>query len=112
MLQNTDIDMKDVIKYKSKIPEPPTFVRGTRQIDAVWITKDIEIDAACFTPFYFGIRAFSSNNWISKSTVFDLWRRCRKTKTTHPIYVERSTNYICDDMRFLYLLIFPSYTWK
>ena len=55
MLQNEGIDMRDVIKYKSKMPGPPTFVRDTRQIDAVQITKDIEIDAACFTPFYFGI---------------------------------------------------------
>ena len=37
------------------MPGPATFVRGTRQIDAVWTTPDVQVEAACFTPFYFGI---------------------------------------------------------
>ena len=55
MLKNSNLDMRDAVKYKSNMPGPPTFVRGSRQIDGVWVTKELEIDAACFTPFYFGI---------------------------------------------------------
>ena len=47
--------MVDAFKKQSGIPGPPTFVRGSRQIDAAWVTKDIDISKACFLPFYFGI---------------------------------------------------------
>ena len=55
MLQKQEIDMKDAIKERSGCIGPSTFVRGSKQIDAVWTTKDIQIRNACFTPFYFGI---------------------------------------------------------
>ena len=32
-----------------------TFVKGSRQIDAAWVTPDIEISAACFLPLFFGV---------------------------------------------------------
>ena len=55
MLVGEDLEMIDAVSQQSKMPGPPTFVRGSRQIDAVWITPDIQVASACFTPFYFGI---------------------------------------------------------
>ena len=55
MLAGPDLEMTDAIYQRSQMPGPATFVRGTRQIDAVWTTPDVQVEAACFTPFYFGI---------------------------------------------------------
>ena len=55
MLQDEGLEMKDAIQQRTNMPGPPTFVRGSRQIDAVWTTPDVEVASACFTPFYFGI---------------------------------------------------------
>ena len=55
MLGHEDLDMVDAIKSRSKQSGPNTFVRGSRQIDGVWVTKDIELSRACFLPFYFGV---------------------------------------------------------
>ena len=55
MLRTPDLDMKDAIKSRSGMDGPATFVRGSRQIDAAWVTPDIEISAASFLPFFFGV---------------------------------------------------------
>lgn len=44
-----------LVKYRMEIDGPANFVRGSRQIDAVWVTPDVEISAACFLPFFFGV---------------------------------------------------------
>ena len=55
MLRIPDLDMKDAVKSRSGMDGPATFVRGSRQIDAAWVTPDIEISAASFLPFFFGV---------------------------------------------------------
>lgn len=55
LLQQEDLQMKDIIKHKTGIPGPPTFIRGKRQIDGAWMTPDVTIDRACFLPFFFGV---------------------------------------------------------
>ena len=47
--------MIDAIHLRSQTPGPHTFVRGSRQIDGAWVTPDVDITAACFLPFYFGV---------------------------------------------------------
>ena len=41
LLSHCDLDMHDIIHHISRQPGPPTFIRGTRQIDGVWATKDV-----------------------------------------------------------------------
>ena len=55
MLRTPDLDMRDAVNTRTGIDGPATFVRGSRQIDAAWVTLDIEISAACFLPFFFGV---------------------------------------------------------
>lgn len=47
--------MKDAVTSRIEMDGPVTFVRGSRQIDDAWATPDVEIYAACFLPFLFGI---------------------------------------------------------
>ena len=54
-LSSIDLQMYDVIKARSGIQGPNTFIRGSRQIDGAWATPDINVKAACFLPFFFGI---------------------------------------------------------
>ena len=54
MLRHPDLDMEDVIRRRSNMDGPATFIRGQRQIDGAWATKDIEVAAAGFLPFNFG----------------------------------------------------------
>ncbi len=55
LLQQDDLQMKDIVKHRTKKRGPPTFIRGKRQIDGAWMTPDIEINRACFLPFFFGV---------------------------------------------------------
>ena len=54
-LKAAPLEMLDAVKLRSAAPGPPTFVRGSRQIDAAWVTPDVDITKACFLPFYFEI---------------------------------------------------------
>ena len=47
--------MREVLKRRSQIPGPPSFIRGSRQIDGAWVTDGLEIAIACFLPFNFGL---------------------------------------------------------
>ena len=55
LLQGPDLAMVDAVRLRSQLPGPHTFTRGTRQIDGAWITPDVDVAAACFLPFYFGV---------------------------------------------------------
>ena len=55
MLRTPDLDMKDAVKTRTGIDGPATFGRKSRQMDAAWVTPDIDISAACFLPFFFGV---------------------------------------------------------
>ena len=55
LLQGPDLAMIDAIHLRSQTPGPHTFIRGSRQIDGAWVTPDIDITAACFLPFFFGV---------------------------------------------------------
>ena len=50
-----DLGMIDTVQHRTHLPGPPTFVRGSRQIDGAWVTPDINIQRACFLPFFFGV---------------------------------------------------------
>ena len=54
MLKHPDLNMEDIISKRSNTDGPATFIRGQRQIDGAWATKDIKISAAGFLPFNFG----------------------------------------------------------
>ena len=55
LLQQEDLQMKDMIKQRTGVPGSPTFIRGKRQIDGAWMTPDIIVNRACFLPFFFGV---------------------------------------------------------
>ena len=55
LLRDTDLDMKDAVKQRSGLSGPATWARGSKQIDGVWVTPDLEVNSACFLPFYFGL---------------------------------------------------------
>ena len=55
LLQTEDLLMRDVVSHRCSEPGPATFVRGSRQIDAMWATPDLEIKRACFLPFHFAM---------------------------------------------------------
>ena len=55
LLSDPELNMVDAIHQRSNLPGPATFVRGRRQIDGAWITPDIDINRACFLPFFFGV---------------------------------------------------------
>ena len=55
LLQGPELAMVDINNLQSQTPSPHTFIRGTRQIDGPWVTLDIDIIAACFLPFFFGV---------------------------------------------------------
>ena len=52
-----ELQLQDVINFRTKLEGPPTFIRGQRQIDGAWATKDVTIAAAGFLPFNFGAGA-------------------------------------------------------
>ena len=54
-LKHPDFDMNDVIKSRTEIDGLTTFIPGSRKIDGTWITPDVEISAAYFIPFFFGV---------------------------------------------------------
>ena len=55
ILRGSELEMQDVVQSRTSFPGPPTFIRGTRQIDAIWATPDLSISRACFLPFNFGL---------------------------------------------------------
>ena len=55
ILSHPDLGMIDVVQHQSGLPGPHTFIRGSCQIDGAWVTPDIDIERACFLPFYFGV---------------------------------------------------------
>ena len=55
LLRNEELDMIDTVATRTGGTGPPTFIRGSRQIDAVWATRDVELSTACFLPFHFGL---------------------------------------------------------
>ena len=54
-LQGEDLLMRDVVSHRCSEPSPATFIRGSRQIDAMWVTPDLQINRACFLPFNFAM---------------------------------------------------------
>ena len=54
-LSAEDLDMHDVVRSRRNCDGPATWFRGSKQIDAIWATKDIGIIRAAFLPFWFGI---------------------------------------------------------
>ena len=55
LLQGPELAMVDAIHLRSQSPDPNTFICGRRQIDGAWVTPDVDITAACFLPFFFGV---------------------------------------------------------
>ena len=55
LLSAPSLNMIDVIKNKAGQDGPHTWIRGKRQIDGVWATRDVRTERACFLPFFFCI---------------------------------------------------------
>ena len=55
MFSGKELMMRDVLNERTGKNSPATFIRGSRQIDAVWATPDIEVTSASLLPFHFGI---------------------------------------------------------
>ena len=48
------LNMIDAVKARSNCPGPNTFHTGSKQVDGIWVTQDLDISLACFLPFFFG----------------------------------------------------------
>ena len=46
LLRQDDLQMKDMIKHRTKKKGPPIFIRGKRQIHGAWMTPDIDVTSA------------------------------------------------------------------
>ena len=55
MLADPELGMVDAVKVRSTLPGPPTFARGSCQIDGAWVTPDVDVTRACFLPIFFGV---------------------------------------------------------
>ena len=55
MLQHENLQMEDAVKIRSGYDGPNTFIRGSRQIDGAWVTPGLDVQSACFLPFFLGI---------------------------------------------------------
>jgi hypothetical protein len=61
MVDSPGLDLKESMMHTTGIPLTATYFRGSRPIDAVWATPDIDITNICAMPIGFGIgdhRAF------------------------------------------------------
>ena len=53
-LLSEKLHMVDVVKLRTQVNSPNTFHTGSEQVDGIWITQDIIVSSACFSPFWFG----------------------------------------------------------
>ena len=49
------LHMVDAVKLRTQVNGPNTFHTGSEQVDGIWVTRDISISSACFSPFWFSI---------------------------------------------------------
>ena len=54
----SQLHMINAMKSRINCPGPNTFHLGSKKVDRIWITQDLDISSACFLPFYFGIRDY------------------------------------------------------
>lgn len=54
-LLSEKLHMVDAVKLCTHINGPNTFHIGLEQVDGIWITQDLLVSSACFSPFWFGI---------------------------------------------------------
>ena len=49
------LDMYDAVQEVGDANPVATHQRGSRQIDGVWVTRDLQVARACFLPFHLGV---------------------------------------------------------
>ena len=55
MLRTDELEMNEVVTTKTNREKIPTFIRGSRQIDGIWLTPDVEMAKCTLLPFHFGV---------------------------------------------------------
>jgi hypothetical protein len=55
LTDSNGLNMSEVVGDFTGRPVGPTFFRGTKPIDGVWATKDIQVVNACVMPAGFGV---------------------------------------------------------
>ena len=52
---STALDMYDAVQEVGAADPVATYQRGSRQMDGVWVTRDLQVARACFLPFHLGV---------------------------------------------------------
>jgi hypothetical protein len=55
LTDSNGLNMSEVVGDFTGRPVGPTFFRGTKPIDGVWATKDLQVVNACVMPAGFGV---------------------------------------------------------
>eukprot|EP00956_Cyclotella_meneghiniana_P042698 scaffold249210_cov93-Cyclotella_meneghiniana.AAC.1 len=55
LTETNGLNMKEVVGEYTGRPLGATFFRGSKPIDAVWATPDLEVVGACVMPAGFGV---------------------------------------------------------
>ena len=97
LLTNEDgLNMSEVVGDFTGTPVGPTFFRGTKPIDGVWATKDVQVVNACVMPAGFGVGDhrmfvvdFQLQSLVGASPLKVVRVAVRRLNTTIPQVAER-----------------------
>ena len=46
------IDLVEAVHRYTGLPSPPTFFRGSKPIDGIWVSPELEVEAVSILPFH------------------------------------------------------------
>ena len=96
IFQEPGIDLVDAVKERTRADGPPTWFRGSAQIDGIWVSKGIAIQRAAFLPFFIGIGDhrpilvdFSSDDILQEQSVKIKVPEMRRLQCDNPVVLQR-----------------------
>ena len=103
LFRSTELDLVDAVRERSGVPGPPTWFRGSHQIDGVWVSRGITIQRAAFLPFFLGIGDhrpilvdFSSEDVLQERSVRVKIPEMRRLQCDNPEVLSRYTSRLED----------------
>ena len=99
MFREPGLDLVDAVRERTGVDGPPTWFRGSAQIDGVWVSKGITIQRAAFLPFFLGIGDhrpilvdFSSDDVLQEQSVKIKVPEMRRLQCDNPVVLQRYTD--------------------
>ena len=91
-----DLDLVDTVFARTGQAGPPTWFRGSSQIDGIWASRGITIQRAAFLPFFFGIGDhrpilvdFSSEAILQEQSIQVKIPEMRRLQCDNPVILDR-----------------------